>query len=50
MDGVLLVADRRLRRFSRDDLHFLQALANVVGAAVDRAGIDEVGDARGAVA
>jgi PAS domain S-box-containing protein len=38
--GVLLVADRRLRRFSRDDLHFLQALANVVGAAVDRAGID----------
>jgi PAS domain S-box-containing protein len=38
--GVLLVADRRLRRFYRDDQHFLQALANVVGAAVDRAGID----------
>jgi PAS domain S-box-containing protein len=38
--GVLLVADRRLRRFSRDDLHFLQALSNVVGAAVDRAAID----------
>ena len=39
--GLLLVADRRPRRFSRDDLHFLQAMANVVGAAVDRATIDE---------
>ena len=38
--GLLLVADRRERRFSRDDIHFLQALANVLGAAHERAVID----------
>jgi PAS domain S-box-containing protein len=38
--GVLLVADRRDRTFSRDDMHFLQAVANVIGAAFERAAMD----------
>ncbi len=38
--GLLLVSDRRERRFSRDDVHFLQAIANVIGAAFERSGID----------
>ena len=38
--GLLLAADRRDRRFSRDDVHFLQAIANVIGAAHERALID----------
>jgi PAS domain S-box-containing protein len=38
--GILLAGDRRDRRFSRDDVHFLQAIANVIGAAYERAVID----------
>jgi PAS domain S-box-containing protein len=38
--GLLLVGDRRLRQFSRDDIHFLQAIANVIGAAFERSVID----------
>jgi PAS domain S-box-containing protein len=38
--GLLLAADRRPRRFSRDDVHFLQAIANVIGAAHERSAID----------
>ena len=38
--GLLLAADRRGRRFSRDDVHFLQAIANVIGAAFERSVID----------
>ena len=38
--GVLLVADRRDRVFSRDDVHFLQAVANVIGAAFERTAMD----------
>jgi PAS domain S-box-containing protein len=38
--GLLLAADRRPRRFSRDDVHFLQAIANVIGAAHERSSID----------
>jgi PAS domain S-box-containing protein len=38
--GVLLAVDRRDRRFSRDDAHFLQAMANVIGAAYERSVID----------
>ena len=38
--GLLVVGDRRERRFSRDDVHFLQAIANVIGAAFERAAID----------
>ena len=34
--GVLLVADRRRRTFSRDDLHFLESIANVIGATRER--------------
>jgi PAS domain S-box-containing protein len=37
---LLLAADRRDRRFSRDDTHFLQAIANVIGAAYERSIID----------
>jgi len=38
--GLLVVADRRERRFSRDDVHFLQAISNVIGAAFERSAID----------
>jgi PAS domain S-box-containing protein len=38
--GLFTVADRRERRFSRDDVHFLQAVANVIGAAFERSVID----------
>ena len=38
--GLLLVADRRERRFSQDDVHFLRAVANVIGAALERSVID----------
>ena len=38
--GLLLAADRRPRRFTRDDVHFLQAIANVIGAAHERSTID----------
>jgi PAS domain S-box-containing protein len=38
--GLLVVADRRGRRFSRDDVHFLQAIGNVIGAAFERSIID----------
>ncbi|HEY9229258.1 MAG TPA: response regulator, partial [Gemmatimonadaceae bacterium] len=34
--GVLAVHDRRLRDFSQDDVHFMQAIGNVLGTAVDR--------------
>ena len=34
--GLLVVADRRRRSFSRDDLHFLQSIANVIGSSYDR--------------
>jgi PAS domain S-box-containing protein len=38
--GLLLAGDRRPRKFSRDDVHFLQAIANVIGAAHERSAID----------
>ncbi|HEX5107847.1 MAG TPA: response regulator [Vicinamibacterales bacterium] len=38
--GLLAVGDRRERRFSRDDVHFLQAIGNVIGAAFERSAID----------
>jgi PAS domain S-box-containing protein len=38
--GLLLVSDRRERRFSPDDVHFLRAVANVIGAALERSVID----------
>jgi PAS domain S-box-containing protein len=38
--GVFLVGDRRERRLSRDDMHFVQALASVIGAAYERSVID----------
>jgi len=38
--GLLLAAERRPRRFTRDDVHFLQAIANVIGAAHERSAID----------
>ena len=38
--GLLLVADRRRREFSRDDLHFLQSIANVIGATRERLSIE----------
>ena len=38
--GVLVVADRRRRTFSRDDLHFLQSIANVIGATRERLAIE----------
>jgi PAS domain S-box-containing protein len=34
--GLLIVADRRQRAFSRDDLHFLHSIANVIGASYER--------------
>ena len=40
--GVLAAHSREPRFFSRDDVHFAQALANVVGAAVERARADEL--------
>ncbi|HVY62361.1 MAG TPA: ATP-binding protein, partial [Planctomycetota bacterium] len=35
--GVLSAFSRRPRKFSADDLNFLQAIANVLGAAIERA-------------
>jgi PAS domain S-box-containing protein len=40
--GVLDVHGRSPHRFGRDDAHFLQALANVVGAAAERARAEEL--------
>ena len=40
--GVLGVHSREPRSFGRDDAHFVQALANVVGAAVERARAEEL--------
>src|ERR687895_1795486 len=40
--GVLGASSRRAHRFSPDDALFLQAIANVVGAAAERARTDEV--------
>jgi PAS domain S-box-containing protein len=40
--GVLGAHTRRAAFFSRDDAHFAQALANVVGAAVERSRADEL--------
>jgi PAS domain S-box-containing protein len=34
--GLLTAHDRRDREFTKDDIHFLQAIAHVVGTAVDR--------------
>ena len=34
--GVLTVHTRQVRQFSADDIHFLQAVANVIAAAVER--------------
>ncbi|MDP1569160.1 MAG: PAS domain S-box protein [Vicinamibacterales bacterium] len=34
--GILAVYTRERRAFSRDDVHFLQAVANVIGASTDR--------------
>ena len=39
--GVLAAHALKPRRFSTDDLAFLQALANVLGAAMERAQVDE---------
>ena len=39
--GVLGVYNRARRRFSEDDLHFLQAIANVLGAALERQQADD---------
>lgn len=38
--GVLAAHSTRARRFSSDDVAFLQALANVLGAAMDRANVE----------
>ena len=40
--GVLVAASKTVRDFSGDDAHFLQALANVVGAAVERGRADDL--------
>ena len=40
--GVIGVHSRARQRFSPDDVHFLQALANVLGAASERARHDEL--------
>jgi PAS domain S-box-containing protein len=40
--GVLAVSSREPRRFSPDDMSFLQSVANVAGAAVERARADDV--------
>ncbi|RMH76807.1 MAG: PAS domain S-box protein [Cyanobacteria bacterium J007] len=34
--GILGVHSRKLREFSADDLHFLEAIANILAAAIDR--------------
>src|SRR5690606_3954104 len=34
--GLLVAAARQLRSFTRDDANFLQALANTIGAAMQR--------------
>jgi PAS domain S-box-containing protein len=40
--GVLGASSRTPHKFSADDAHFLQAMANVVGAAAERTRIDEL--------
>ncbi|HEY1276297.1 MAG TPA: SpoIIE family protein phosphatase [Thermoleophilaceae bacterium] len=40
--GVIAVHSRRRQRFTQDDAHFLQSLANVVGAASERARSEDV--------
>jgi PAS domain S-box-containing protein len=40
--GVLGASSRRAHSFSPDDAHFLQAIANVIGAASERARTDEL--------
>ncbi|MEQ1858727.1 MAG: GAF domain-containing protein [Chthoniobacteraceae bacterium] len=39
--GVLAVFSDRPRKFSADDVHFVQAVANVLGAAIDRRDLEE---------
>ena len=39
--GVLTVHANRPRRFSQDDVHFLESVANVIGSAVERVRSDE---------
>lgn len=39
--GVLGVHDRRPRSYTQDDLHFLQAMANVLSVAVERKRVEE---------
>jgi PAS domain S-box-containing protein len=38
--GVLTAHDRRPRQFTRDDVHFLQAIAHVLGTAIERSRTD----------
>jgi PAS domain S-box-containing protein len=40
--GVLGTSSREAHRFTADDAHFLQAIANVIGAAAERARTDEL--------
>jgi len=40
--GVLGVHSTQLRRFTRDDIHFVQAVANVVALAIERKQAEEV--------
>ncbi|MGH2824554.1 MAG: PAS domain S-box protein, partial [Thermoleophilaceae bacterium] len=40
--GVLGASSRSAHKFSADDAHFLQAIANVIGAAAERARTDEL--------
>ncbi len=39
--GVLAAFSRELRRFTQDDIHFLQSVANVLTAAIDRKRAEE---------
>jgi PAS domain S-box-containing protein len=39
--GVLMAASTRRRAFSQDDVHFVQAVANVVAAAIERSRAEE---------
>jgi signal transduction histidine kinase len=39
--GALVVASRTPRAFDKADVEFMQAVANVVGVAIERAGLDE---------
>ncbi len=39
--GLFVVFNREHRAFSRDDLHFLQSVSNVVGAAIERKQVEE---------